>query len=140
MDVTNKPITNAATDYRNIVNEYFGLIGAGKFKDGLRFFAPDSKTHNPYIAGSVETLTNAMIGANKDMSAQLSQPEFTVKHLLVDGNIVAAHTQLLNSKSNPEKGGLRQVHLFRFEGDKIVEYWDITQQILPSMPNAGGAF
>jgi len=140
MNVTNKPITNAAADYRKIVNEYFRLIGAGKFKDGLRFFAPDCKTHNPYIAGSVETLPNAMIAANKDMSAQLSQPEFTVRHLLVDGNIVAAHTQLLNSKSNPEKGGLRQVHLFRFEGDKIVEYWDITQQILSSMPNAGGAF
>ena len=29
------------------------------------------------------------------------------------------------------------MHLFRFEGDKIVEYWDITQQILPSMLNAG---
>jgi len=35
---------------------------------------------------------------------------------------------------------LRQVHLFRFEGDKIVEYWDITQQVLLDMPNASGAF
>jgi predicted SnoaL-like aldol condensation-catalyzing enzyme len=28
----------------------------------------------------------------------------------------------------------------RFEDDKIVEYWDITQQVLPDMPNAAGAF
>jgi predicted SnoaL-like aldol condensation-catalyzing enzyme len=61
-------------------------------------------------------------------------------HVIVDGDFVAVHTQLLNSKSNPTEGGLRQVHLFRFEGNKIVEYWDITQQILPSMPNARGAF
>jgi predicted SnoaL-like aldol condensation-catalyzing enzyme len=140
MNIAKNPINPTETDLRNIVNEYFRLIGAGMFKEGLRFFAPDCKTHNPYVAGSIETLTNAMIAASKDMSAQTSQPEFIVKHLLVEGNIVAAHTQLLNSKSNPGKGGLRQVHLFRFEGDKIVEYWDITQQILPSMPNAGGAF
>jgi len=60
--------------------------------------------------------------------------------VLVDGDMAAAYTVLLNSKSNPGQGGLRQVHLFRFEGDKIAEYWDITQQIMPSMPNAGGAF
>jgi predicted SnoaL-like aldol condensation-catalyzing enzyme len=68
------------------------------------------------------------------------EPAFFVKNVLVDGDIVAAHTEFLNSKSKPSDGGLRQVHLFRFKGDKIVEYWDITQTILPSMPNAAGAF
>ena len=47
-------------------------------------------------------------------------------------------TQL--SSSNPSNGGLRQVHLFRFSGDKIVEYWDITQQVPENAPNAAGAF
>jgi len=41
---------------------------------------------------------------------------------------------------NPNNGGLRQVHLFRFSDDKIVEYWDITQQVLENAPNAAGAF
>jgi predicted SnoaL-like aldol condensation-catalyzing enzyme len=136
--MTNKE--ESQSNLRNIVNEYFRLIAAGKFKDGLRFFAPDCKTHNPYVQGDMDTLTDAIISASKDMAAQLSQPEFVVKHVLVDGNLVAVHTQLLNSKSNPGEGGLRQVHLFRFQGNKIVEYWDITQQILSSMPNASGAF
>jgi predicted SnoaL-like aldol condensation-catalyzing enzyme len=60
--------------------------------------------------------------------------------VLADGDFVAVHTELLSNKSKPSEGGLRQMHLFRFEGEKIVEYWDITQQIMPSMPNAGGAF
>ena len=132
--------TRQMTDRKNIVNEYFRLIGAGMFKEGLRFFAPDCKTHNPFVAGGMDALTEAMIAASKNITAQSSQPEFVLKHLLVDGDLVAAHTQLLNSKTNPGEGGLRQVHLFRFKGDKIVEYWDITQQILPSMPNAGEAF
>jgi predicted SnoaL-like aldol condensation-catalyzing enzyme len=128
------------TDHKDTVSEYFRLIGMGMFKEGLRFFTPDCKTHNPYVAGGMGELTDAMIAASKNISAQNSMPEFVIKHLLVDGDVVAAHTQLLNSKSSPGEGGLRQVHVFRFEGDKIAEYWDITQQVLPSMPNAKGAF
>jgi len=112
----------------------------GRFKEGLRFFARDCKTHNPFVAGGMDALTEAIIAASKNITVQSSQPEFGIMHVIVDGDFVAVHTQLLNSKSNPTEGGLRQVHLFRFEGNKIVEYWDITQQILPSMPNARGAF
>ncbi|MDG7008526.1 MAG: hypothetical protein JRN06_09845 [Nitrososphaerota archaeon] len=55
--------------------------------------------------------------------------------------MVAVHTELLGSGSNPGAGGLRQVHLFRFgRGDKIVEYWDITQMVMPDMPNAENTF
>ena len=135
-----KSVTPRDTHLRSIVNEYFTLLGAGMFKEGLRFFATDCKTHNPYVVGGMETLTAAMIAASKDITVQSAQPEFAVKHVLVDGDLVAAHTQLLNSKSDPGQGGLRQVHLFRFQGDKNVEYWDITQQVLSSMPNASGAF
>lgn len=42
---------------------------------------------------------------------------------MADEDMVAVHTELLDSKSRPGLGGLRQVHLFRFEGDKIAEYW-----------------
>ena len=127
-------------DHKEIVLEYFELVSSGKFKDGLRFFTPDCKTHNPFVSGSMDTLTDAMISAGKDLGSQNPDPGFTVKHVLADGNLVAVHTELLNSKSQPNQGGLRQVHLFRFMDDKIVEYWDITQQILPDMPNASGAF
>jgi predicted SnoaL-like aldol condensation-catalyzing enzyme len=128
------------TDRKKIVTEFFRLIAEGRFKDGLQFFTPDCKTHNPYVTGGMDALTDAMIEAGKNMAAPSSDVGFTVKHLLIDGDLAAAHTQLLFSKSNPGKGGLRQVHIFRFEGDKIAEYWDITQQITDSTPNAAGAF
>ena len=133
-------ITPKEIDQKKIVLEYFKLIGLGKFREGLSFFRDDCKTHNPFISGSKENLTDAMVMAAKDLNTQNEEGEFTVKHVLADGDLVAAHTELLNSKSKPNKGGLRQVHLFRFEGDKIVEYWDITQQVLLDMPNASGAF
>ena len=127
-------------DRKNIVVEYFKLVSMGKFKEGLRYFATDCKTHNPFVSGSIEDLTESMIEASKDLGAQNTEPEFTVKNVLADEDLVAVHTEFLNVKSKPSEGGLRQVHLFRFEGDMIVEYWDITQQILSNMPNASGAF
>ncbi len=125
---------------KNIILEYLKLLCSGKFKEGLRFFAPDCITHNPFISGNIETLTDAMIAASKDMNTNSTDSEFVVKNVLADGNLVAAHTEFLNSKSRPSEGGLRQVHLFKFKDDKIVEYWDITQQVMPNMPNAAGAF
>jgi predicted SnoaL-like aldol condensation-catalyzing enzyme len=125
---------------KTIAIEYFKLVGAGRFKDGLRFFAPDCKTHNPYVAGGMEALTDAMIAASKEMNPQYPAPDFTVKHIIADGEFVAVHTELLSSKYKPSEGGLRQIHLFRFDGGIIVEYWDITQQVMPNMPNASGAF
>ena len=120
--------------------EFLNLVGSGKFKEGLRFFTPDCRTHNPYIAGGMDTLTDAMEVANKEGISKYPEAEFAIRHVLADGELVAVHTQLLNSRTKPSEGGLRQVHLLRFEGNKIVEYWDITQQVLPDMPNAGGAF
>jgi predicted SnoaL-like aldol condensation-catalyzing enzyme len=133
-------IRQKEVERKNVVLEYFKLVVAGKFKEGLRFFVPDCKTHNPYVAGDMEVLTDAMVAANKEGSAKYPEAEFAVKHVLADGDFVAAYTQLLSNKSKPNEGGLRQIHLFLFEGNKIVEYWDVTQQVTPNMPNASGAF
>jgi predicted SnoaL-like aldol condensation-catalyzing enzyme len=127
-------------DRKSTIAAYFELLISGKYEEGLKFFASDCKTHNPYVSGNMKALTDAMIQASKEMGAKSAEPSFSVKHVLADGDFVAAHTELLNSKSSPGEGGLRQMHLFRFNGDKIVEYWDITQQVLPSMSNASGAF
>ena len=138
--IKSENIRQREIDRKNIALQYFGLVSQGKFKEGLRFFSSDCKTHNPFIAGNMDVLTDAMNAANTEGSSKYPEAEFAVKNVLADGDLVAVHTQLLSSKSKPGEGGLRQVHLFRFEDNKIVEYWDITQQILPNMPNSIGAF
>lgn len=135
-----KPARDEAADRRAIAEEYFRLIGRGRFEDGLKYFAPSCRTHNPYIAGDIAALTKAMAEANAQMGPGFTDPAFTVDHVLVDGDLVAVHTNLLGARTNPGEGGLRQVHLFRFEGDKIVEYWDVTQMVTRDHPNAAGAF
>jgi len=135
-----KSIEQDEATRKKISVDFIKLLSLGRFKEGLCFFSPDCKTHNPYISGGMEALTNAMEAANEEGRRKYPEAEFSIKNVIGDCDLVAVHTQLLSSKSKPEEGGLRQVHLFRFQGDKIVEYWDITQQVLPNMPNAAGAF
>ena len=125
---------------KKIVRDFFKLVVQGRQKDGLRFFSTECKQHNPYVRGGMDALFDAMEAAQQE-TPKYPDPGFAVKKILADGDVVAAHTELLSSKSKPGEGGLRQVHLFRFGKDnKIVEYWDITQQVQPDMPNAAGAF
>jgi uncharacterized protein YndB with AHSA1/START domain/predicted SnoaL-like aldol condensation-catalyzing enzyme len=128
------------SDRKEMAVEFLTSIGSGRPKDGLRYFAAGCKTHNPYVAGGMEALTDAMLAVQKEGPPGGQESDFglTIRHVLEDGDMVAVHTQLAGS--NPKEGGLRQVHLFRFSGGKVVEYWDITQQVPENAPNAEGAF
>ena len=137
------PKNDANKVRKDIIVEFLNLIALGRPKDGLFFFDPDCRTHNPYVVGGMKELIDAMIAVQKqgpDGILKGSKADFKliIKQVLADGDVVAVHT--LVAGSNPKEGGLRQVHLFRFQGDKIVEYWDITQDIPMNAPNAAGAF
>ena len=140
MQATNPELRSQEEVRKKIAVDFLNLLGEQKFKEGLHYFAPDCLTHNPYIRGGMEALTDAMIEANKEMRQQSPNGTFSIKHALADGDMVAVHTELLNAKDIPNEGGLRQVHLFRFQGDKIVEYWDISQMVTANLPNTPGAF
>ena len=127
-------------DIKKVIDKFFSIISSGNKKELLFLCSLDCKTHNPYIAGGMAELVDAMIAASSQMSSQISDPEFTVKYILINKDMASVYTQLKYSRNDPGKGGLRQVHIFRFNEGKIVEYWDVTQQIIESMPNAAGAF
>jgi predicted SnoaL-like aldol condensation-catalyzing enzyme len=128
---------------KEIAVEFLRLAGSGRPKEGLHFFAPECKTHNPYTTGGMKELVDAMIAVQQQaaqgiIKGSTADFKFTIKQVLADGNMVAVYTQVSSSK--PSEGGLRQIHLFRFSGDKIAEYWDISQSIPENAPNAAGAF
>lgn len=132
--------TSAQNRRKKVVRDFFKLVLQGRHQDGLRFFAVDCKQRNPYVHGGMDALFDTMTAVQQE-APSYPDPEFAVKRVLADGDVVAVHIELLSSKSKPGEGGLRQVHLFRFaKNEKIVEYWDITQQVLPDMPNAANAF
>jgi predicted SnoaL-like aldol condensation-catalyzing enzyme len=126
---------------KEIVTDFFRLIIEGRPKDGLRYFDSNCVQHNPYVHGGMDALLESMASVQKEQASELAHPNILLRHVLEEGDVVAVHTQILFSKTDPGNGGLRQVHIFRFGNDnRIVEYWDVTQVIQPDMPHAANAF
>ena len=126
---------------KGIVTDFFRLIDAGRPKDGLKYFAADCVQHNPYVRGGMDALLDSMAAVQRETGSKFSEPSIVLKHVLEEGDVIAVHTQILFAKSDPGKGGLRQVHVFRFgSDDKVSEYWDVTQMIQSDMPYAANAF
>lgn len=126
---------------KEIVTDFFRLIGEGRPKDGLKYFAADCVQHNPYVHGGMDALLDSMAAVQREQQSDFAEPNISLKHVVEQGEMAVVHTQILFSKADPGKGGLRQAHIFRFgAGDKVVEYWDITQVIQPDMPHAANAW
>jgi predicted SnoaL-like aldol condensation-catalyzing enzyme len=89
--------------------------------------------HNPHFAAGRDSLMEAMVAAHE------THPDTAVdvQRVLADGDLVAVHSRV---RPDPEDRGLAVVHLFRFEGDKIAEFWDVAQPVPESSPNASGMF
>jgi predicted SnoaL-like aldol condensation-catalyzing enzyme len=109
------PENDANKQHKEIAIKFLSSVGSGKPKDGLRFFDPECKTHNPYTGGGMNELTDAMIAVQKKDAAGIlegSTADFklVIRQVLADGDMVAVHTQISGSK--PSDGGLRQVHIY----------------------------
>jgi len=73
-------------DRKNIIAEYFKLVGIGKFKEGLHFFCAWLQNAQSIHECSIEGLIDAMIAGSKDFSMQSSNIEFKVQQILADGD------------------------------------------------------
>jgi predicted SnoaL-like aldol condensation-catalyzing enzyme len=56
---------------------------------------------------------------------------------LEDHDLVAVHSHV---RQDPGDRGAVVVHIFRFDGNRIVELWDIGQPVLADSVNANGMF
>jgi predicted SnoaL-like aldol condensation-catalyzing enzyme len=98
-----------------------------------RYVDMKGKHHNVYFAAGFPALKQAMI----DDHAKHPPKQLTVKHVLGDGDLVAVHSRLQRDKTETS---IAVVHLFRFEGRKIAEMWDLGMEVPGNSPNKDGAF
>ena len=91
------------------------------------FVADDYVQHNPGIADGREAAIVALtpLFSRTDM-------QFKVKLILVDGDHAAIH---LHAIAPDTPRGTAVVDLFRLQGGKIVEHWDVLQLIPPESKN-----
>ena len=111
---------------------FLQLAGMGRVEEAFEnFVANDFIHHNQYFEGSGASLKEAM------MEAHLASPNesIEVKYEYMDGDTVITHSLVVKKDMS-----IAVVHIFKFEGDKISELWDLGQIIDKNSPNQYGLF
>ena len=93
----------------------------------------DYKQHNP----QAEDGRDGLLRHVADLDAEYPNRKISFLHLFVDGDYVITHIHFSLSPGKMEAVGM---DIFRFEGNKIAEHWDVIQQIPAYSANTNGMF
>ena len=87
--------------------------------------------HNPAVADGREGLAE-FVG---NMLAEFPEFTTTVLRTVAEGDFVALHVL---ARRTPDDPGVVSMDIFRFEDGKIVEHWDVIQDIPDTSANSNG--
>jgi predicted SnoaL-like aldol condensation-catalyzing enzyme len=119
---------------KEAVTTFFKMIVADQVEQAYeKFVAPGFIHHNQWYKGDRQSLLNGMAENNKVMPNK----NFAVKRVFEDGDTVITHSHMI---PKPGELGAAVVHIFRFEGDKVVELWDLGMPLIKDSPNENGPF
>lgn len=114
---------------------FLQLAGTGRVDEAYeRFIAPEFIHHNQHFPGDRESLKAAMAAAHRHSPNKAVE----VRRIFEDGDFVITLSNVVGS--GPVASSVAVVHIFRFEGDRVVELWDLGQALDPDSPNRNGAF
>ncbi|MCW6008960.1 nuclear transport factor 2 family protein [Micromonospora sp. CPCC 205371] len=112
---------------------YFDTLLIDKNPDAVGFLAPEYHQHNPNIpSGSA--------GLREQFTAFFQQfPQLIVerKRVVAEGDIVAIHAHY---RLNPDDRGQSVVDIFRVRDGKVVEHWDVVQDVPATSANDNTMF
>jgi len=127
-------MANDIRSRKEIAIRFLELVIAGRLDEAYeRYIDMAGIHHNAYFPAGFPALKKAMI----ENHAQFPDKRIAVKHVLEEVDMVAVHSKVV---LNPGDKNIAVVHLFRFQGNRIVEMWDIVQPLQPDSPNLDGMF
>ena len=93
--------------------------------------------HNPYAQTGREA---AIAFLTKFVEGNPGQ-RTTIHRVIADGNLVAAHSHGWQEQGTPEqKRGFAVVDMFRVEGCKVMEHWDVISPVPETSANTNTMF
>ena len=122
------------TQRKEIAQTFLRFAATGKVREAYESFAaPAFRHHNPYFRGDAESLAKGM----EDAHAKFPQTAIEIQRVLEEGDLVAVHSKV---KHEAAGRAIAVVHIFRFEGMRIVELWDVGMEEPPDVSNEHGMF
>ena len=113
---------------------FLRLVAAGKVRDAYNaHIGSGFRHHNAFFRGDADSLMRAM----EENAVKNPNKMLDVQRALEDGDLVAVHSRV---RQNPDDRGGAVVHIFRFEGERVAELWDVGQPVPEHSPNEHGMF
>lgn len=79
--------------------------------------------HNPHLDNGLEALAGFLPHLFDNM---MPEGTWEVKRVIAENDMVVVHSL---AKASPDALGMAVVDIFKVEGDKIVEHWDVTTDV-----------
>jgi predicted SnoaL-like aldol condensation-catalyzing enzyme len=117
----------AVAFYNMIFNEH-------KVEEAFKLYSvPEYKQHNPYAATGAQPAINFLGPYMK----QNPQSKGEIKRVIAEGDLVAIHNHVTGG---PTDRGRAVVDIFRLENGKVVEHWDVVQDVPEKSANTNTMF
>jgi predicted SnoaL-like aldol condensation-catalyzing enzyme len=128
--VSNQQETNTST-----VREFYHLaLNLKKPEEAAaKYLGPSYRQHNPTAGDGA----GPFIAFVKGFSQAFPSLHFDFKRFIAEGDLVVVHSHLVRS---PGDRGMAVMDIFRLENGKIVEHWDVLQEVPESAVNTNTMF
>jgi predicted SnoaL-like aldol condensation-catalyzing enzyme len=98
-----------------------------------KYIGPNYRQHNPGSADGSESLITTM----KWFTQNFPELRMETKRIIAEGDLEVLHSHLI---LKPGDRGSAVVEIFRLENGKIVEHWDVAQEIPEKSANDNTMF
>jgi predicted SnoaL-like aldol condensation-catalyzing enzyme len=95
-----------------------------------KYIGATYRQHNPGAADGPEPFVACFLKAFPKLRV-------TFKRMVAEGELVALHSHFVR---DPGDRGLAVMDIFRLEGGKLVEHWDVLQEVPPAAANPNTMF
>ena len=129
-----EPPVGKPIDQKELATSFLKLASSGKVSEAFeKYISKDFRHHNPYFPGDATSLSAGMMEAHR----KFPNTKLEVQHTFEEDDLVAVHSKVEHAPGEPV---IAVVHIFRFEGGKIVELWDVGIPEPKDSPNENGLF
>jgi predicted SnoaL-like aldol condensation-catalyzing enzyme len=118
---------------KTVVEFYDAALNRKDFEAASKFFGPRYVQHNPNAPDGIEGF-KAFLGFLRE---KFPQSRSEIKRVWAEGDYVILHVHAVRT---PGARGSAIVDVFKMENGKIVEHWDVIQEIPEKAANNNGMF
>ena len=118
---------------KNVVEFYDKALNQKDFEAAARHLGPRYTQHNPVAADGPEGL-KAFIQFLRD---KFPNARSEIKRVFAEGDYVIVHVHAIRE---PGTRGRAIIDIFKLENGKLVEHWEVAQDVPEKAANANGMF